>query len=113
MHELSIVMSIVDIAQQQAAEVNATTIESIEMDIGCLSTIEMNAFEFAWRQGIKQTILENAVKKINRIKGEANCTDCDTVFALENVYDACPVCGGHLIHITQGKELRVKSLVVC
>jgi hydrogenase nickel incorporation protein HypA/HybF len=113
MHELSIVMSIVDIAQQQAAAANAHAIEEIEMDIGCLSTIEMNAFEFAWRQGIKQTILQNAIKKINRIKGKANCTDCDTEFALENVYDACPVCGGHFIHITQGKELRVKSLVVC
>ena len=113
MHELSIVMSIVDIAQQQAAEANATIIEEIEMDIGCLSTIEINAFEFAWSQGVKQTLLEHAIKKINRIKGTANCSDCDTVFALENMYDACPVCGGHLINITEGKELRVKSLVVC
>ena len=113
MHELSIVMSIVDIAQQQAAQANAKTIEEIEMDIGCLSTIEMNAFEFAWHQGVKQTMLEHAIKTINRIKGKASCSDCDTEFALENMYDACPVCGGHLINITEGKELRVKSLVVC
>ena len=112
MHELSIVMSIVDIAQQHAADANAATIEEIEIDIGCLSTVEMNAFEFAWQQGVKKTILEHAIKKINRIEGKANCSDCDTVFALENMYDACPVCGGHLISITEGKELRVRSLVV-
>ncbi|MGG9961358.1 hydrogenase maturation nickel metallochaperone HypA [Ferruginibacter sp. SUN106] len=112
MHELSIVLSIVGIAQQQAAAANARTIEEIEIDIGCLSTIEMNAFEFAWQQGVKQTILEQAAKKINRIKGKAICPDCDAVFAIENVYDACPVCSGHLINIIEGKELRVRSLVV-
>jgi hydrogenase nickel incorporation protein HypA/HybF len=112
MHELSIVMSIVDIAQQQAEKADAVMIDEIEMDIGCLTTIEMNAFEFAWKQGVKQTMLESAVKKINRIKGKAKCLDCEALFPLENVYDACPVCGEHLIDIIEGKELRVKSLLV-
>lgn len=112
MHELSVVMSIVDIARNQAAKANAASIEEIELDIGCLSTIEMNAFEFAWTQAVRETLLENAVKKINRVKGRAQCLDCDAVFAIENVYDACPVCGKHLLHIIAGKELRVKSLLV-
>lgn len=112
MHELSIVMSIVDIAQQHAEKANAEIIEEIEMDIGCLSTIDMDAFEFAWQQAVKQTILEGAVKKINLIKGKGTCLDCKASFPLENLYDACPVCGQHLINILEGKELRVKSLVV-
>ncbi|MDB5277493.1 MAG: hydrogenase expression/synthesis HypA [Ferruginibacter sp.] len=112
MHELSVVMSIVDIALEQAAKKDAVIIDEIELDIGCLSTIEMNAFEFAWKQGVKRTILERAVKKVNRIKGKGHCSDCDHTFELENLYDACPFCGGYLIGITAGKELRVKSLVV-
>lgn len=111
MHELSIVMSIVDIAQQQAKQANASIIEEIELDIGCLSTVQMDAFEFAWRQGVKETILEGTIKKINRIKGKAKCFDCETFFTLENLFDACPNCGQHLIDIVEGKELRVKSLV--
>jgi len=105
-------MSIIDIAQNEAEKGNATIIEEIEMDIGCLATIEMNAFEFAWQQAVKQTILEGTVKKINRIKGKAECLDCGAIFALENLYDPCPSCGEHLINIIEGKELRVKSLVV-
>ena len=112
MHELSIVMSIVDIAQQQAEKANADIIDEIEIDIGCLSTIQIEAFEFAWQQCVKQTILENAIKKINRIKGKARCLDCEISFPLENLYDACPKCGQHLIDIVKGKELRVKSLIV-
>jgi len=112
MHELSIVMGIVDIAVKETAAADATTVDEIEIDIGCLSTVEMNAFEFAWQQGVKQTILENAEKKINRIEGKATCLDCNTQFRIENMYDACPACGKHLIEVTEGKELRVKSLVV-
>ncbi len=112
MHELSIVMSILEIAEQQAAEAGVLAIEEIEIDIGCLSTVEMNAFEFAWNQAVKQTILEGAIKKINRIKGKAQCTGCNEIFLLENLYDACPLCGEYFLNILEGKELRVKSLVV-
>ena len=112
MHELSIVMGIVDIAMQEVEKANASVIEEIEIDIGCLSTIEMNAFEFAWNQAVKQTILEKTEKKINRIPGKAICLDCDASFVLQNLYDACPVCGQHLLDIVAGKELRVRSLIV-
>ena len=112
MHELSVVMGIVDIAEQEVKKADASFIEEIEIDIGCLSTIEMNAFEFAWQQAVKQTVLEKTVKKINRIQGKATCLDCDATFPLQNLYDACPVCGQHLLNVVEGKELRVRSLVV-
>jgi hydrogenase nickel incorporation protein HypA/HybF len=112
MHELSIVMGIVDIAENEVKKADAYVIEEIEIDIGCLSTIEMNAFEFAWQQAVKQTVLEKTIKKINRIPGKATCMDCDASFRLQNLYDACPVCGQHLLNIVEGKELRVRSLIV-
>jgi len=112
MHELSIVMGIVDIASDQAQKAGAAAIEEIELDIGTLSTIEMNAFEFAWQQGVKDTVLEKATRKINRIRGKGKCMDCNASFPLEQLYDPCPVCGEYLIDIIEGKELRVRSLVV-
>ena len=63
MHELSIVMSIIDIAQKESSKANALIVDEIEIDIGDFSTIEMDAFEFAWQQAVKETVLENAVKK--------------------------------------------------
>lgn len=112
MHELSIVMSIIDIAEQQAAKANATCVDEIELDIGTLSGIEFSALDLAWAEGVKKTILEKAERKINRIEARAECMDCSAHFSIENYYDACPVCGGHLINITRGKELKVKSLLV-
>lgn len=112
MHELSIVMSILDIAEEYAGKTKYRAIEEIELDIGCLTTIEMNAFEFAWKEGVRNTRLQDAAKKINRIKGKAKCMDCENTFTIENLFDPCPSCGQHLLDILEGKELRVKSLMM-
>jgi hydrogenase nickel incorporation protein HypA/HybF len=112
MHELSIVMSILEIATREAEKEQAQMIEEIELDIGCLSSIDMDAFDFAWEQAVKDTILEKAGKTINRIMGKAKCCRCETVFPVQNLYDTCPVCGVSGSIILQGKELRVKSIVI-
>jgi hydrogenase nickel incorporation protein HypA/HybF len=112
MHELSIVMGIIDIAEQQMKQANATVIEEIELNIGILSGVEINALNFAWSSAVKHTVLENTIKKINIIDAKATCIDCNIVFSIEHYYDPCPICGQHLIAITKGKELSVKSLVV-
>lgn len=112
MHELSIAMSIVNLAAEQAARYNALAIEEIELDIGCLSGIEMESFDFAWRQAVKRTILENATRKVNRIEGKAHCLECGTFFTMQYLYDSCPGCNSHLLEIISGKELKLKSLVL-
>ena len=112
MHELSIVMSIIGIAEKEAGKAGAQAIEEIELDIGTLSTVDMDAFDFAWQQGVKDTLLADTKTTINRIEGQARCMDCEIEFGVNEVYDPCPACGGHLLEIVRGKELRVKSLVV-
>jgi hydrogenase nickel incorporation protein HypA/HybF len=112
MHELSIAMSIVDLAALQAAQHETDVIEEIELDIGCLSGIEMDSFDFAWRQAVKRTILENALRKVNRIEGKGKCLECGSEFNMEKLYDCCPVCNSPFSEIISGKELKLRSLVL-
>lgn len=112
MHELSIVMSIIDIAESHARNANSSAIEEVELDIGELSGVEMASFDFAWQQATKQTLLDGARRQVNRIPGKAVCLDCSASFAIQQLYDPCPVCGNHLLDIVSGKELRVRSLIV-
>lgn len=112
MHELSIVMSIIGIAEKEASRAQASHIEEIELDIGALSGVEMASFDFAWTQATRNTILEKAERKINNIPGNATCSDCDSSFSIEHYYDPCPNCGSHLLAIKSGKELKVRSLVI-
>ncbi|UOB17106.1 hydrogenase maturation nickel metallochaperone HypA [Abyssalbus ytuae] len=112
MHELSIVTSIIKIAEEELAKTNAAYIEEIELEIGDLSGIETDALNFVWPAAVKNTALEKASKKINIIKAEAKCTECDRVFEIENIYDPCPGCHSIQKTILRGRELKIKSLKV-
>jgi len=112
MHELSIVMGIIKIAEDHAKAADASVIDEIELDIGTMSGIDIDSMEFAWAQAIKGTMLKDSVRKINSILAKAKCLDCNTEFEIKNYYDACPACGEHLIDILQGQELKVRSLLV-
>jgi hydrogenase nickel incorporation protein HypA/HybF len=112
MHELSIALGIVKIAEDETRKANAKMVELIELEIGTLAGIEFESLEFVWPMAVKDTVLENAVKRINIIKGRAKCVDCDTIFDLNHLYDACPKCESNFKGIIQGKELRVKALEV-
>ncbi len=109
---MSIVMSIVDTVENERQKQQADTVESIELDIGVLSGVEMDAFYFAWEAGVKETLLEKAALKINRPEAKAKCVACGNQFEAKSSFDACPVCGNPFCEIVSGKELKIKSIVV-
>jgi len=112
MHELSIALGILKIAEQEAAKAKAKKVEAIELEIGTLAGVELDALEFVWPSVTKDTILENSKKDIITIEGEAKCVDCDAVFPVENYYDNCPICQSNFKSILKGRELRVKALEI-
>jgi len=112
MHELSIALGIVKIAENETAKAKATKVDLIELEIGTLAGIEFDSLDFVWPAAVKDTVLEKAEKKINIIEGKAKCMDCDAVFTIEKIYDPCPVCSSFIKGVIQGKELRVKALEV-
>ncbi len=110
MHELSIVMSIVDIAEKEAIKANVDSFSQIELTIGSQSGIVMEALDFAWNSGVKNTVLENAKLSIKHIKAISKCSDCGYTFEIENLYDACPKCNSLFTDLIQGNELQISSL---
>jgi hydrogenase nickel incorporation protein HypA/HybF len=112
MHELSIVLGVVDVANKEFAKLDASRIERIELEIGRLAGVEPMALDFAWPEATKNTILEHAEKKINYIPGKAKCLECEKIFKLDNIFDECPNCKSYFKDIINGKELRVKALII-
>jgi len=113
MHELSIVMGIVQIAEKEAFKAGAKAVDKIELEIGTLAGIEFDALDFVWASAVKNSVLDRAIKEIDIIEAKGQCVDCDTIFSMKNIFDACPECNSYLKGIIQGKELRVKALEVC
>lgn len=112
MHELSIAMSIIEIAEENAKRENAAVITEIELDIGTQSGVVLDALDFAMQSAVQGTMLEKARVKINSIAARASCTKCQHEFYVEDIFTPCPECGNPFCEIIQGRELRVKSLKV-
>ncbi len=112
MHELSIALGIVDIAEKETKKANATKVDAIELIIGTLSGVEPEALEFVWQVAVQDTVLAKAERHIEYIEAKAKCLECETTFSVQNVYDACPKCNSYFKDVFQGKELKIKALEV-
>lgn len=107
---MSVAMGIVRIAQEEAEKANIDSFAAIDLEIGTLAGIEFDSLDFVWEAAIKDTVLEKAEKRINKIQALAKCSDCHHEFSIKFIHDSCPKCGSFLKLILRGKELRVKSL---
>ena len=112
MHELSIALGIVKIAEEESKKAKAKAVKSIELEIGSMAGIEMDSLDFVWPIAVKDTVLEYADREIDLIPAKARCLECQKEFDLEHTFDACPNCNSYFKDIFQGKELRVKALEV-
>jgi len=112
MHELSIALSIVEIAEQEVKKNQASSVEKIDLEIGRLSGIEPVAMEFALEQAVIDTVLAKAVRNIVYIPGRAKCLECGREFKIETIFEECPGCQSYFKDFLSGKELRVKSLTL-
>ncbi len=110
MHEMSIALSIIDIANEEALRANAERINEIEIEIGTISGVEISALEFSLELAVKNTLLENAQRKIISIPAKAECLECNSIFSMTTFYEPCPSCKSFTIKIIQGKELKIKSI---
>lgn len=112
MHEFSIALSIVDISEEEVAKANTVFVEKIELEIGELAGIEIDALNFVWDAAVKNTVLEKAKKSIRIIKGISECIDCSTQFPANRLFSQCPSCKSMLTNVVSGKELKIKKIVM-
>ena len=109
---MSIALSIIDLAAEQAKTENATKVCEIELDIGSLSGVEITALSFAMEIAVIDSILEHSEVKINEIKARSECLECRHTFDSEYLINSCPKCNELNTKIVRGKELQVKSLTI-
>ena len=112
MHELSIALSIIDIASKQASEARAKQVKEVELDIGTLAGIEFESLEFALSVAVKDTLLEDTHLRINRIDPQSECLACHHIYTPNGIFGSCPECQEFNNRLLRGKELQIKSLLI-
>ena len=112
MHELSLILNIVDLATDAVRNAEARQVDVIELDIGQIAGVEPEVFDFAWPVAVKDTVLANAKRIIRDLPAIAECSRCQCRFSTPQRFAECPQCGDVCDRYVQGRELRIKSLVV-
>jgi hydrogenase nickel incorporation protein HypA/HybF len=113
MHEFSIAMNIVEIAEASALKNKAGKVSAVEIDMGEASGVIAEALEFAWGSASSASeVVKNAKLVIHKIPLRVQCNQCGNTFAPADFTEKCPQCGDIFTTILQGRELNVKSIMV-
>lgn len=112
MHELSIASSIVDIANEYVEKNGGGNILEIEIEIGRLSGVVLDALKFASEVAFENTVLANAKSILIEIPAIAKCDDCQNIFEVDDHYSPCPQCQSFRSTLIEGQELKVKSILI-
>jgi len=112
MHELSIVLSIIEIVATEVKKSGAERVTEVHLEIGQLSGVEFESFEFALKNLTPGSVIESAEITIEKPGGTARCCDCGYEFAIENFIGSCNLCSSFNLEIIKGRELSVKSITI-
>jgi len=112
MHELSIAMSIIDQATAAAKAESATTVNTIELEVGTLSGVMIDSLTFCFDLASRDTLLEGAKLTIHPIPAHGKCLNCDLECEVESLPMQCPGCGEYLLSIRNGKDIKILSITI-
>ncbi len=114
MHELSLVLSMLRVAEDAARQDGASRIDAIHLEIGALAGVVPEALEFAFGAAREGTMAEHARLDVTYLPAIAYCRTCEAAFELDNRFGIalCPTCGTPSADLRQGREMHVSHLEV-
>lgn len=114
MHELSIALSMIEMATEEAGKLeDGAKIDALHLKLGALSGVVADALLFSWEIACQGTPLENSRLVIEEIPVVVFCKNCGENKTLEAINNlVCPVCGQPTPEIVSGKELLVTALEI-
>jgi len=111
MHELSIAISMIEMAEQEAANRGNARVTALHLKLGPLSGVVKDALLFSYNIASKGTTLEGSSLVIEDLPIVIYCTECQQEHPIETVQRlCCPVCGTLTPCVVRGRELEISAL---
>jgi hydrogenase nickel incorporation protein HypA/HybF len=113
MHELSIAMSIVEMAQEEAQRHGNAKVEAVHLKLGRLSGVVKEALLSSYEMACHETPLAGSQLVIEEIPVEVFCPKCERPRLVTSIqWFCCPECGTATPTVLRGKELEVTALEI-
>jgi hydrogenase nickel incorporation protein HypA/HybF len=110
MHELSIAMNIVDMAQEEADR-RSVRVDAVYLDLGALSGVVKEALLFSYGVACQGTPLEGSRLIVKEVPIEIHCSACNKRQTLASMqWFCCPECGSPTSEVIHGRELVITAL---
>ena len=110
MHELSIAMSILDMAEEEAGRRSAE-VDAIYVKLGALSGIVKEALLSAYDLARTETTLDTARLVIEEVPVMIYCQRCQAPRSVPSIQQlSCCECATPSAEVLQGRELQVVAL---
>jgi len=111
MHEMSIAISIVELAEREARLAGARRIRRVEVEVGALAGVMSDALRFCFAAACRETMADGAELRVVEVAGRGICASCRRSGAMPEAMALCPVCGG-IMRASGGRELRLAAIEV-
>ena len=106
-------MNLLDIIAKKCREEGYQEVESVRVRVGKASSVQPEAFSFAFEVVKKDTLARNARFMIDLLPLGGTCLACGNRFETEEAYILeCPSCGSPSFQVTQGYELEIVEMEV-
>lgn len=114
MHELSLAQSMIEqLAETMEKEASSYhKIERIDLEIGSMSGVDKDSFEFVFPFAAEGTMAEGAKLVFNEVAVAVNCNQCGKTTSPQYPIVACTECSSMDVEITQGRDFRIIQMEV-
>lgn len=112
MHEMSLAEGIRGIVEDAARERGFARVRGVVLEIGELSSVEVDALRFCFDVVMRGTVADGARMEVVPVPGGGWCMACADTVPIGRLYDPCPRCGSYQVQATAGTEMRVRELEV-
>ena len=111
MHEMSIIVSLLEEIDEIVKKNGATKVESIELETGQLRQVVPEVMQEAFLVAKEGTICEKAILMIKEIKAKVKCNKCNKEFSPKINDFLCSNCHEADVKIIQGDDIILKTIV--
>lgn len=113
MHELSLAMSLLDLAHSEAerSDPNACLL-AMQVEVGKLAGVDAEALRFCLDSLLAATNEQDIAVEFEQVEPLSCCNRCMKEFVPERRYSSCPRCGSFETEARQGWELKLKSITI-
>ncbi len=113
MHELSIALSMIEMATEESEKRGGARVDALYLKLGKLSGVVKDALLFSWEVACQGTPLAGSRLVIEEIPVVVHCANCRADKTMDSInYFLCPVCNSPTPEVISGRELQVTALEI-